>query len=346
MGKCLLCKKNDADKTGSHIVSHFLSKRVDNQEGENGRDKELGFMIGVDDSKMYIGRAILPEKIEEVYGEVDDKLLEENHNNNIVDYIFCTNCEKRLGVIESEYAKTLDIFSDPESLYQSTNISFLGFLFWGSIFWRLAIMPNNGYKMKEKEQKKLRRILDKYLNLDLDVIKLNYADFDLFDIGYKIIRSPNFSEGYPTYLHSHPFFGMPYSIMVDEYLVFLYFKKSYLNGIVQNMYGSHELLAKAKFNTPFNPEIVLSIEHNRFKNIITNMIGFFVDRKMNKLDKQMDILHQRMFPGTGKHMDPDLKKKIIENIANDDEKLGKKNLENEMKIIENTVSEFYGIKKD
>lgn len=344
MEKCLLCKGNDANKTGSHIVPHFLSKRIDNQEGQKGRDKELGFMIGINDSKMYFGRAILPEKIEEVYGEVDDKLLEENHNDNIVDYIFCIDCEKRLGVIENEYAKTLDVFSVPESLYQSTNISYLGFLFWISVFWRLAIMPNSGYKMKDKQQEVLRRILNKYLSLDLQAIKLDVNDFDLSDIGYKIIRSPNFSNTFPTYQHSQPFFDMPYSIIVDEYLIFLYFKKNYLKGIVQDMYGSYELLSKTTFNTPFIPEVVLSVEHDMFKKIITNMIDFFVNRKMNNLNKYMDMLHRKMFPNKGRHMNLQLKKQILENIGKNDEKLGKKNLENDIKIIEQTVAEFYKVK--
>jgi hypothetical protein len=344
MKKCLLCERNDADKTGSHIIPHFLSKRIDNQEGEKGRDKELGFNIDPFDSKMYFGRAILPEKIEEIYGEVDEELLKQNNNENIVDNIFCTECERRLSVIENEYSKTLGVFNENESNFQSTNIPFLGFLFWSSVFWRLAIMPNSGYKMKDKEQKKLKRILDKYLNLDIQSIKLNVADFDLLDIGYKVIRSPNFSENFPTYQHSQPFFDMPYSIMVDEYLIFFYFKKSYLKGIIQDMYGSHELLVKTTFNTPFNPEIVLSVSHERFKDVISKMLSFFVEKKMNNLHTKLDLFHQRMFPGMGMKMNPLLKKKILENLGKDNEKLGKKNRENEIKIIERTIIDFYNVK--
>lgn len=34
MEKCNLCKENDADKKGSHIVPHFLLKRIENIEGK------------------------------------------------------------------------------------------------------------------------------------------------------------------------------------------------------------------------------------------------------------------------------------------------------------------------
>ncbi len=45
MRNCLLCYENPADKTGSHIVPHFLVKRIDNEPGQSGRDKEMGFVI-------------------------------------------------------------------------------------------------------------------------------------------------------------------------------------------------------------------------------------------------------------------------------------------------------------
>lgn len=34
MSKCLLCNTNEADKTGSHIIPHFLMKMIDNQKGK------------------------------------------------------------------------------------------------------------------------------------------------------------------------------------------------------------------------------------------------------------------------------------------------------------------------
>ena len=75
MKKCKLCNINEADKTNSHIVPHFLIKRIINVDNSNGRDKELGFKIGLDDINSFFGKSVLPEKLEEVYGEVTDDLI-------------------------------------------------------------------------------------------------------------------------------------------------------------------------------------------------------------------------------------------------------------------------------
>ncbi len=127
MNKCKLCNQADADKKGSHIVPHFLLKRVENIEGETGRDKELGFTLGEFDTKSHFGRAVSPEKLEETYGEVTDELIENNTNSMIVDNFFCSTCEKKFAAIESEYAKTL--LKMDSSTYESGVSSSLGLLF-------------------------------------------------------------------------------------------------------------------------------------------------------------------------------------------------------------------------
>src|SRR5690554_2297226 len=108
MRNCLLCDENPADKTGSHIVPHFLAKRIDNEPGESGRDKEMGFVITEDSTTSYFGRSVQPEKLEEIYGEVTDELIENNSIDGIVDNYFCSDCETNLAIIESEYAKTIE----------------------------------------------------------------------------------------------------------------------------------------------------------------------------------------------------------------------------------------------
>ena len=66
MKKCKLCKKNEADKKGSHIIPHFLMKRIDNEIGRKGRDMEVGFSVGEFDTIPYFGRSVLPEKINDI----------------------------------------------------------------------------------------------------------------------------------------------------------------------------------------------------------------------------------------------------------------------------------------
>ncbi len=167
MRNCLLCLKNLADETGSHIVPHFLSKRLDNEVGSRERDKELGFRITQDTTESYFGSAVLPEKLEEVYGEVTDEVIDNNNIDGIVDNYFCKSCEKRFGEFESEYAKTLTKNTSLNDNYVSEKRPFLGFLFWTSVIWRLSIQEKSGFKLKPKEEKKLGRILDKLKQIPL-----------------------------------------------------------------------------------------------------------------------------------------------------------------------------------
>lgn len=73
---CRLCRKKQADQTGSHITSAFL---LTSQIGKRG--EERGFLITINPNQDYSQNQ-------------GDKGIKE-------DYIFCRDCEKRLGIIES-----------------------------------------------------------------------------------------------------------------------------------------------------------------------------------------------------------------------------------------------------
>lgn len=341
----MICDENNADKAGSHIVPHFLVKRIYNQEGEAKRDKELGFTIDENDSKMFFGRAILPEILEDIYGPIDEQLLEKNNIDGIVDNFFCEACEKKLAIIESEYSKSLKIISPANVSYKTNKIPFLGFLFWASVIWRMSIMPNSGFKLKGKDEKKLQRILRKYLNININEIEFDIKDLDLLDIGYKILRAPDYSETFPTFQYGHFFSERPYFLVIDEFIVFLYFKKSYMKGMIHDFFGSYPLQNESKFNTPFQIEEIYSVDFTDFKAIIDKMIKFFAEKKISNLDIKLDLIHQRLLPNRGQKMDLDLKSKILKNIANSNVKLAKRNIENEVKIMKETIVEFYNIKE-
>jgi hypothetical protein len=108
MNKCILCKINSADKSGSHIIPHFLMKLIDNEICKKERDKELGFNIGELVTSSYFGQSVLPEKLTEIFGELSDAEIEDDKVSLIVDNFFCTDCESKLSQIENEYAKTLN----------------------------------------------------------------------------------------------------------------------------------------------------------------------------------------------------------------------------------------------
>ncbi len=340
MNNCLLCNNNLADKKGSHIVPHFLSKRIDNEPGESGRDKELGFVITENSTASYFGRSVQPEKLEEIYGEVTDELIENNDIEGIVDNYFCTNCEKNLAVTESEYAKTFDSSTEVCQNYISINKPFIGFLFWTSIVWRLSIQKYSGFKLKSKDERKLGRILKHYLKNDINQIIPDPKDSDLNNIGYKLLRAPNYSKEKSTWLHWSTKYERPYSLIIDEFSLFIYFKKSHLNGMIMDFHNSDSYKQKAEFNTPFKPESIYGLSDDNYNSINETILLFGAKKRINYLEKKLDILHQKI-GGKGKHMHPILKNEILTRIANSKVELGNKNTtKNHIKIISETIIEL------
>lgn len=341
MRKCKLCNEKPADKKGSHIVPHFLSKRIDNEEGETGRDKEIGFVITPSQTNSYFGRAVLPEKLDVIYGKVTDEIIQNNNIEGIVDNYFCTSCESNLSVIESEYAITLKQKPEFDINYKSSTSGFVAFLFWTSIIWRLSIQKGSGFKLKQKEEKKINRILKKYLNKSFKKIKPKDMDIDLKNIGYKLLRSPDYSEKNWTWLHWQPSYQRPYSIMIDEYILFLYFKKTHLRGMVLDFYGSETFKKNAKTNIPFEDESIFSVSHKDYSQIVDNIKNYLVKAVDRELDINLDKIHQRL--GAKGKMNPRLKLEIKRNITDSEVALGKKlTISNQAKIIYETISKFTG----
>lgn len=340
MKNCLLCLKNPADKTGSHMVPHFLSKRIDNEVCSRERNKELGFRITQDTTQSYFGSAVLPDKLEEVYGEVTEELIKKNNVDGIVDNYFCKGCENRFGEVENEYAKTLNKATIINENYVSEKTPFIGFLFWTSIIWRLSVKEKSGFNLKLKEEKKLGRILNKYLISDIRELSYNKNDSDLGDIGYKILRSPKFSDKFSTWLHWSPYNERPYSLIIDEYFIFLYYKKSHLNGMIQEFYGSDKFKIEAIFNTPFTVENIFGISHEDYKIISDNLALFGAKMRIDNLSWKLDMIHQKL-GGNGKVMYPNYKKEIMNRISNSGEVLGKRGTKKEyVKIIVDTINEI------
>lgn len=313
--KCKLCQLNVADKKGSHMVPHFLLKRIDNQEGASGRDKEMGFVLSERNPSSYFGRAIKSEKIEEVYGEITDKLIENNNIPLIEDYVLCTLCEKKLSVIESEYATTLKKFEEAGNNYESVASPMVGFLFWSSIAWRLSIAVKSGFKLKAGNEKRLRRILNRYLKLEPNSVTPQKNDPDLPDTGYRILRAPGFSDTNSTVLFCHPNFQKPYFFVIDEYVLAFYFSREYLKDTSQQLANIAEELQKSGFNTAYKGEIIYSTPPETIEGAKAYFYDELSKRYLSNFSRDLDQLHRWL---GGKGLLPmEIKQEIFRKMTHD-----------------------------
>ena len=164
---CELCKKNLADKTGSHMVPHFLIARVFSYDGSADRDKVVVEVANLANGKndRYFGHNVYDDTVNELLGRsfTDEEVEEESIKSNALtlDHVFCSECEKRLGVIESYYSEILSGTSEYPP--------HIPYLFWISVVWRMAV-GEFGMVMHRHHQEKLRTILNSCLALKREEI--------------------------------------------------------------------------------------------------------------------------------------------------------------------------------
>lgn len=323
MSKCLLCKKRDADKKGSHIVPHFLLKRIDNVDGKNGRDKELGFVIGALDTHSYFGRAVQPEKLEELYCELSDNDISEKNNLPlVVDNIFCSSCEKRLSIIENEYAKTLDKHGTVE--YNSGIKTDFGLLFWMSIIWRLSINMKSGVQLSKSENEICRRILNRTLENSIekiDLVNMQSAK-DLRKVSYKLMRCPNYSNNSLTLILFHPEFKRPYSLLIDEYILCFSLNNHYEQYKTKDFFGLKDEVISTSINHVGSWELINPLAFEKLSQINESIIYKMKEIRLDNIDILLDELHVKL-GGSGK-MPLELKSEIFSEITSDNKKLGEK----------------------
>ncbi|MCW3789363.1 hypothetical protein [Plebeiibacterium sediminum] len=268
----MLCKTKYADKTGSHMVPHFLLKRIENIKGKKGRGYELGFTIQESEIKFHFGQSVLPEKLEEVIGEITDKEREENRNPHIVDHIFCSDCEKRLAVVESAYAKTITKTGTED--YESGIISSLGMLFWASIVWRMSINGKSGVILKSDQNEKLRQILDCFLpdkieNLDENGIKENGL---MNSMSYKLMRLTELNDEDAKFLLFHPDFYNPLCILIGEFLLCFSLENRYDDLNTKDLFGINKMVNDSSTNTVLGNEVIKPIDRTTSKMFESNVV--------------------------------------------------------------------------
>jgi hypothetical protein len=339
MKNCIICDKNPADKKGSHILPHFLLKRIDNEEGSKKRDKEMGFLLSELHPSSYFGRATKPETLEEVYGEITEERIEKNEIPLVEDNIFCSGCEKRLGEIESQYADTLKNGGEPNNNYQNLEDSFLAFIFWTSIVWRLSIAQKSGFKLAESDEKRLQLILSQFLsieNYNLDDLKKEKI---LENISYKILRSVNYSDTKSTVLFCHPELQNPYFFVIDEFVLAFSIDRAISDTGFESI---DKQLNIAETNTAFCGEIIRSVESLIIDGIQEYFYSELSKRYLLNLSKEIDIIHQRL--GGRGQIPMQIKEEIVSRIVNDDEQPTgiKYTLKHKAKIIFEVLKKYSG----
>ena len=297
--KCLLCKCERANKTGSHIVPSFLMKRINSHEGCLQRDHEVGFEIRSSGVKTYFGRSIYRE-VREEYTD-DQSMMESRFNPDMLDYILCSDCESCFSQLESSYAKSIDLKGKLDSLITNNKSSGLNaMLFWCSILWRCSVTCHLGNSLNADFEKKLRRVL---LKKSIDGTNLQYALFRCFD----------YSKRYPgatvAIMESKKDTAI---LMVDEYLLITYNgnpaakkKSTFLGGRVQ-FTPSQEVV----FNNGIDKERISCMPEDVFEQFLLG-ICYYAASQMDIRGK-INRLHSALY---GVPAPPEIMEEILAEMS-------------------------------
>ncbi len=289
MPLCVLCQKREADKTGSHIVPAFMLVSLIGK-----RNKEIGFQIS---SKgyvnKYIGREVSAETISELLDrELTDEDIESNENLFTVDNLLCTECENRLGVIESACAAEIKKIKEGSiELQKGKQIDYfehdanlvLRCLFY-SILLRIAAANDYEYNLNPTLRERIRLLLEKTLSLDPKLLDANLLKYksEIVGIPLSIFYSPlDADDDGGTQIYTHKPLSIPSLIIVNEFILCSYNSKPQTNfdfgsvftinkNIVQEILNFNEAILRIGYLTPrknINDSLNEVLVHHMFQNL-------------------------------------------------------------------------------
>lgn len=243
--KCCLCKTNLADFTGSHMIPNVLLQRFFTFDGKPKRDRESieVYNLSADTLEHYFGHNV-GAGVQQIMNRPlrDEEAEEENNKKNILkfDNYFCTDCEKRLGVLEDHYGDFLSgKIKAPDS--------HLAYLFWLSVFWRASLV-SMAIKMRPEHEEKLRKILNNCLALKKEDIVTQ--DSKLGHCVYQLLETDDTKDESLGVFGLHNSEVVPYKLMIGKQTINLLMSKNQKRRFIRG--GEPE----ESFNDGVKPEFI------------------------------------------------------------------------------------------
>jgi hypothetical protein len=312
---CNLCKKREADQTGSHITSAFL---LTSQIGKRG--EERGFLITTNPDQDYSQNQ-------------DDVGIKE-------DFLFCRACEKRLGIIEGIYASMITQKIEQkqfESNFDKTElennkyklnckrvhpISFQLLLL--SNIWRASISEQPLYR-----HFKLTKDLEERIRFNLDLFLPEVVDFkvaqserdwtkmiesckELFDIiPVAIFKAENIENKEMTYEFFDNLCKSPYHIILNEYLILLFDNSLDWTDDFFDLRIETDLASIINDNV--GKSIICVISNERYFKTLNKIKDLAVKQRIQEIEKQsIDELYRHGIPITSETVKQMIIKKVNE----------------------------------
>lgn len=244
--QCALCRTADANKTGSHLAPNFLIHGAFSFDGKGKRFREIAMRdnLNTQTRPIFYGPEVSPDAIKADLGrEMTDEELEENVNSLECDNLFCTRCEDRFGLLETEYAK----FYKGE---KRTINSKVAYLFWLSVFWRMCVGRMSIF-LDGEDEFAMREILDRCIT---SLPEISQSEADMGDFGYVLWRAKGIRKGFSGIFGTRTEHS-PYMIIINDMVVLLI---SHLSQLDADFEYAGWTIALDSINTYKEEEVVVT----------------------------------------------------------------------------------------
>lgn len=221
---CLICKKNTADKTGSHIIPHFILESYLNEPGVIGRDKGISFRLDETSSDFKFGREVIPEKQEKLLGreatedEINESTFEQHH---VEDYIFCSSCEKKLSYLESLYKSKVSGEIEKGNNLSADKIKIFH-LFWLSVILRCSVSRKSNFALQPELEIKVRATINEILGNTVEKTENNCLTTH-FPYKLQVFVNVTAPDKTSNCVLLHPVYKSPYLLFINEYILLFEF---------------------------------------------------------------------------------------------------------------------------
>ena len=323
---CALCRVVKADKTGSHLAPNFLIHGAFSFDGKGGRFREIVTRdnLNMQSRWLFYGQEVSPEAISADRGRsLTDEELEGNINVLECDNLFCSRCEARFALLESEYAK----FYRGEKTAVNARVAYL---FWISVFWRMGVGRMSIF-LDGEDEFAMREILDRRITSASEICG---SSADMGDFGYVLWRTKGIRKGFSGIFGTRTEHS-PYMVIVNDMVVMLLSGVSRLKGTVE--YAGWEI-ALDSINTYRKPEVLVNeISLEEFARLKRFVLDESLEAGWGRLSEMVKLDCRERDRSSGKLHSVEKEAELIEAAKLVDGELGRPEL-----IIRNLDVFFFG----
>ena len=323
---CALCRVANADKTGSHLAPNFLVHGAFSFDGKGGRFREIVTRDNLNTQSrwLYYGQEVSPEAISADRGRgLTDEELQGNINVLECDNLFCSGCEARFALLESEYAK----FYRGEKTAVNARVAYL---FWISVFWRMGVGRMSIF-LDGVDEFAMRGILDRHITSASEICG---SSADMGDFGYVLWRTKGIRKGFSGIFGTRTEHS-PYMVIVNDMVVMLLSGVSRLKGTVE--YAGWEI-ALDSINTYRKPEVLVNeISLEEFARLKRFVLDESLEAGWGRLSEMVKLDCRERDRSSGKLHSVEKEAELIEAAKLVDGELGRPEL-----IIRNLDVFFFG----